>query len=436
MNQVAEDLATLPPLRPWYQEMYLQGGWNKFGKKPPKQEWRIQFEADAFGFRKRRARLMDLEKASGRDWEGIPRRVSVEQASRESTMCLIREMHRAGWSYDEAYAMMTRFDAPGTRWLIFQSDCDLEFSRCWEKAQVPTADLPKPKRKKSSEPFVSRVEDRYTIYGYVMNHPGKNLRALRASKCGLTGRNVNGRLDAGMKILVEEGFILRELGARRAQHHFVNPEQPLFPKSMPVPPAPRRALSETARKILGPLTGWLRTLSMDVYTDGACSTNNRSGKGGWSWVVGEEMCGFGSASGTTSNRMEVTAALRAIDVLPQDGPLRVVSDSQYLIRPFKNRWRKGWRQRNWRTADGRPIANRDLWEPLVDLVLDRGNVEFKWVKSHSGVHLNEVADHLAYAGMLHKHPGEVKPRLRYWDLNFQFSDLKPVTHNVWAVRSP
>ncbi|MGI9602583.1 MAG: ribonuclease H family protein [Acidimicrobiales bacterium] len=127
-----------------------------------------------------------------------------------------------------------------------------------------------------------------------------------------------------------------------------------------------------------------------VYTDGACSGN--PGPGGWAWVVpdGEFAAGFDAES--TNQRMELTAALEAIRALP--GPLEIISDSTYVVNCFRDGWWKGWLARGWKTSAKKPVANRDLWEPLVELVVD-GDVEFTWVKGHSGDEWNDVADRLA-----------------------------------------
>jgi ribonuclease HI len=129
----------------------------------------------------------------------------------------------------------------------------------------------------------------------------------------------------------------------------------------------------------------------EVFTDGACRGN--PGPGGWAWAVpdGAEASGYDPA--TTNQRMEVRAALEAIRALP--GPLVVVSDSTYVVNCFKNSWWTGWRSRGWLNSARKPVANRDLWEPLVDLVEERGDVDFRWVKGHSGHPMNDLVDRLA-----------------------------------------
>ncbi len=128
-----------------------------------------------------------------------------------------------------------------------------------------------------------------------------------------------------------------------------------------------------------------------VYTDGACSGN--PGPGGWAWAVPGGAQAFGADPATTNQRMELTAALEAIRALP--GPLEVVSDSTYVVNCFRDRWWEGWMKRGWRNSKKEPVANRDLWEPLIDLVLARGDVTFRWVKGHSEDPMNDLVDQLA-----------------------------------------
>jgi ribonuclease HI len=93
--------------------------------------------------------------------------------------------------------------------------------------------------------------------------------------------------------------------------------------------------------------------------------------------------------------MEVRAALEAVVAL--EGPLLVVSDSTYVVNCFRDRWWEGWLARGWLTSAKKPVANRDLWEPLVRTVDDRGDVAFQWVKGHSGHAMNDFVDGLAVA---------------------------------------
>ena len=133
--------------------------------------------------------------------------------------------------------------------------------------------------------------------------------------------------------------------------------------------------------------------ALSVWTDGACSGN--PGPGGWAWATEDGRQDSGGAPLTTNQRMEIQAALEAVRAL--DGPLVVVSDSTYVVNCFRDRWWQGWLARGWLTSAKKPVANRDLWEPLVSTVLDRGDVSFRWVKGHSGDPMNDLVDQLAVA---------------------------------------
>jgi len=133
--------------------------------------------------------------------------------------------------------------------------------------------------------------------------------------------------------------------------------------------------------------------ALEVYTDGACRGN--PGPGGWAWVVADGRQGSGGARATTNQRMEIQAALEAVQAL--EGPLLIFSDSTYVVNCFRDAWWEGWLTRGWVNAARKPVANRDLWEPLVELVRVRGDVAFRWVKGHAGNRLNEEADRLAVA---------------------------------------
>jgi ribonuclease HI len=134
-----------------------------------------------------------------------------------------------------------------------------------------------------------------------------------------------------------------------------------------------------------------------AYTDGACSGN--PGPGGWAWAVEGGTFGTGAAANTTNQRMEITAALEAVRANP--GPLEIVSDSTYVVNCFRDRWWEGWLKRGWRNSQRKPVANRDLWEPLIQLVRERDDVSFVWVKGHSDDKMNDLVDRLAVeAGQL------------------------------------
>ncbi|MFN8040326.1 MAG: SLOG family protein [Acidimicrobiales bacterium] len=131
-----------------------------------------------------------------------------------------------------------------------------------------------------------------------------------------------------------------------------------------------------------------------VYTDGACLGN--PGPGGWAWAVPGGGHGSGAEAHTTNQRMEIQAALEAVRANGSpDQAVEVVSDSTYVVNCFRDRWFEGWIRKGWINSQRKPVANRDLWEPLIELVQERGNVTFRWVKGHSGDAMNDVVDRLA-----------------------------------------
>jgi ribonuclease HI len=136
-----------------------------------------------------------------------------------------------------------------------------------------------------------------------------------------------------------------------------------------------------------------------VYTDGSCLGN--PGPGGWAWAIPDGPYGSGGEPRTTNQRMEITAALEALRSIDGgDGarPIIVISDSTYVVKCFQDRWWEGWIRRGWRNSQRQPVANRDLWEPLLGLALEaERTVEFRWVKGHSGDRWNDFVDELAVA---------------------------------------
>ena len=135
-----------------------------------------------------------------------------------------------------------------------------------------------------------------------------------------------------------------------------------------------------------------------IYTDGACSGN--PGPGGWGAVLiashkERDICGGEPA--TTNNRMELTAAIEALEALTKPCTVDLHTDSQYL-RQGITQWIQGWKVRGWRTADRSPVKNEDLWRRL-DAARNRHEVRWHWVKGHSGHPLNERADALARRGI-------------------------------------
>jgi ribonuclease HI len=135
-----------------------------------------------------------------------------------------------------------------------------------------------------------------------------------------------------------------------------------------------------------------------IYTDGACSGN--PGPGGWGAIL---MFGvherelWGGEPATTNNRMELMAAIAALEALTRPCEVTLFTDSQYL-RQGITEWLAGWKARGWRTADKKPVKNEDLWRRL-DLARAHHRVQWKWVKGHAGDPLNERADALARRGL-------------------------------------
>ena len=136
-----------------------------------------------------------------------------------------------------------------------------------------------------------------------------------------------------------------------------------------------------------------------VYTDGACSGN--PGPGGWAWAIAPDgqRSGSGGETSTTNQRMELMAVLEAVRSLADEPvEIHVVSDSTYVVNCFRDGWWVRWRRNGWRNSQRQPVANVDLWEPLVDLV-ERRAVTFEWVKGHSGDPMNDRVDALAVAAV-------------------------------------
>jgi ribonuclease HI len=131
---------------------------------------------------------------------------------------------------------------------------------------------------------------------------------------------------------------------------------------------------------------------IEVYTDGACRGN--PGPGGWGWVVPDGPWANGADPDTTNQRMELMAALDALRQL--DGRVEVVSDSTYVVNCFRDGWWEGWIKRGWKNSKKEPVANRDIWEPLIELYRSRADeITFRWVKGHAGNEWNDIADRLA-----------------------------------------
>lgn len=132
---------------------------------------------------------------------------------------------------------------------------------------------------------------------------------------------------------------------------------------------------------------------LDIFTDGSCPVSN-PGPGGWAWWAGLDTWDSGSVPEATSPRMEILAVTEALLSLTGNTNLTIWSDSEYVV-AGTTKWSKGWRRNGWRTAAGHPVQNRDLWEPLLDLV-DEVQPELRWLKGHEGCPGNEYVDRLAY----------------------------------------
>jgi ribonuclease HI len=131
-----------------------------------------------------------------------------------------------------------------------------------------------------------------------------------------------------------------------------------------------------------------------IFTDGACLGN--PGPGGYAAVItiaGDEQIIVGRDRSTTNNKMEMTAAIRALEAILQDLPIVIHSDSQYVIKGATE-WLRGWKAKGWRKADGKPVMNQDLWQQMDALMVGR-KVTWKWVKGHAGHPENERVDALA-----------------------------------------
>jgi ribonuclease HI len=136
-----------------------------------------------------------------------------------------------------------------------------------------------------------------------------------------------------------------------------------------------------------------------IYSDGACKGN--PGAGGWGALLisgghRKEICG--GEPDTTNNRMEMMAVIRALESLKRPSAVHVHTDSQYVQKGISE-WMAGWKKRGWRTADGKPVKNQDLWQEL-DALSQKHRVEWNWVRGHAGHPENERADALANQGVL------------------------------------
>jgi ribonuclease HI len=137
---------------------------------------------------------------------------------------------------------------------------------------------------------------------------------------------------------------------------------------------------------------------VEIFTDGACRGN--PGPGGWGVLLRynrEEKKLYGGEPNTTNNRMELLAAIKGLEALKRPCAVRLTTDSQY-VKNGLTEWLPNWKQRGWKTAAKKPVKNADLWQRL-EAAVDRHDVEWRWVRGHSGHAENEIADQLANQGI-------------------------------------
>jgi len=137
---------------------------------------------------------------------------------------------------------------------------------------------------------------------------------------------------------------------------------------------------------------------VEISTDGACRGN--PGPGGWGVLLRYNQKGkklYGGEPNTTNNRMELLAAIKGLEALKRPCVVRLTTDSQY-VKNGLTEWLPNWKQRGWKTAAKKPVKNADLWQRL-EAAVDRHDVEWRWVRGHSGHAENEIVDQLANQGI-------------------------------------
>ena len=137
---------------------------------------------------------------------------------------------------------------------------------------------------------------------------------------------------------------------------------------------------------------------VEIYSDGACRGN--PGPGGWGAVLRynlKEKELWGGEAATTNNRMELMAAIRALEALKRRSRVKLYTDSLYVMKGI-SQWIHDWKRRGWRTADKKPVKNEDLWRRLEELAAQH-DIEWHWVRGHAGHPENERADQLANKGI-------------------------------------
>ena len=137
---------------------------------------------------------------------------------------------------------------------------------------------------------------------------------------------------------------------------------------------------------------------VEMYTDGACRGN--PGPGGWGVLLrfgDAEKTLHGGEHQTTNNRMELTAVIKGLEALKKPCKVKITTDSKYVLSGVTE-WMENWKKRNWRTASKKPVLNVELWQQLDELV-SQHEIDWEWVKGHSGHPENEIADQLANKGI-------------------------------------
>ncbi len=140
------------------------------------------------------------------------------------------------------------------------------------------------------------------------------------------------------------------------------------------------------------------TQIIEIYTDGACRGN--PGPGGWGALLisgKHQRTMHGGDPETTNNRMELTAAIEALNALKNPSQVILHTDSKYVMDGI-NDWMPNWKKRGWKTAAKKPVKNKDLWQAL-DEAVERHEIDWRWVKGHDGDPGNEMADELANRGI-------------------------------------
>ena len=138
--------------------------------------------------------------------------------------------------------------------------------------------------------------------------------------------------------------------------------------------------------------------AVEIFTDGACRGN--PGPGGWGVFMrygDKEKTLFGGEADTTNNRMELTAVIEGLSALTRPCKISITSDSTYVLKGIQERM-PAWKKRHWKTASKQPVKNVDLWQKL-DALIGEHEIDWHWVKGHSGHTENELADELANRGI-------------------------------------